>query len=166
VLQLAQGTVWLVRYDDPADNAPPAIVAAFERIIDEFGKFPPRVTDLLSYKKSRDELKDILVRFLVMMDVSGEGAFAPQLGEMEPGTEARELVSKLEEGGRPLDPNDRYMCARFVQHLMKRRPKFVPHLIRLSSIGLLAEVVEDFLKPTHTEAKTDLTIVCPALGCR
>jgi hypothetical protein len=39
----AQGTVWSVRYDDPADNAPPAIVAAFERIIDEFEKFPPRV---------------------------------------------------------------------------------------------------------------------------
>ena len=57
------------------------------------------------------------------LSLRDEGAFAPQLGEMEPGTEARELVSKLEEGGRPLDPNDRYMCARFVQHLMKRRPE-------------------------------------------
>ncbi|WP_316158304.1 MULTISPECIES: hypothetical protein [unclassified Bradyrhizobium] len=166
-----QGVVWLVRYDDPTDNAPPAIVTVFEQIIDEFEKFPPRVTDLLAYKKNREELKDILIRFLVMMDVSGEGAFAPQLGEMEPGAEARELVSHLEEGGQPLDPNDRYMCARFVQYLMKRRPEFVPHLIRLSSIGLLAEVVEDFLKPTHTEGKTDLTIVLDApialdyLGC-
>jgi hypothetical protein len=94
-----------------------------------------------------------------------------QLGDLEPGAEARQLVSQLEEGGRPLDPNDKYMCARFVQHLMKTRPDFVPHLTRLSSIALLTEVVEDFIKPTHVEAKTDLTIILDApialdlLGC-
>ncbi|MCP1926354.1 hypothetical protein M2212_002950 [Bradyrhizobium elkanii] len=167
-----QDTVWIVNFTDPQeDAAPPAILMAFERIIDEFEKFPPKVTDLLSYKKSREELKDILIRFLVMMDASGEGAFAPQLGELEPGAEARALIAKLEEGGTPLDPNDRYMCARFVQHLMKNRREFVPHLTRLSSIGLLAEVVEDFLKPTHVETRTDLTVILDApialdlLGC-
>lgn len=170
--QAGQDTVWIVNFTDPqGDAAPPAILSAFERIIDEFEKFPPKVTDLLSYKKSREELKDILIRFLVMMDASGEGAFAPQLGELEPGAEARALIAKLEEGGTPLDPNDRYMCARFVQHLMKNRREFVPHLTRLSSIGLLAEVVEDFLKPTHVETRTDLTVILDApialdlLGC-
>lgn len=169
--KVGQNVVWSVRYADLVDGTPQTIVNAFEHIIDEFETFPPKVTDLLAYKKSRDELKDILVRFLVLMDTPGEGAFAPQLGELEPGAEAKELVSRLEEGGRPLDPNDRYMCARFVQHLMKNRTEFVPHLIRLSSIGLLAEVVEDFLKPTHIEEKTDLTIILDApialdfLGC-
>jgi hypothetical protein len=63
------------------------------------------------------------------------------------------------------------MCARFVQHLMKRRADFVPHLVRLSSIALLTEVVEDFLKPTHVEGRTNLTVVLDAplaldlLGC-
>jgi hypothetical protein len=170
--QAGQDTVYVVNFTDPqGDAAPPAILTAFEKIIDEFELFPPKVTDLLSYKKTREELKDILIRFLVMMDASGEGAFAPQLGELEPGAEARALIAKLEEGGTPLDPNDRYMCARFVQHLMKNRREFVPHLTRLSSIGLLAEVVEDFLKPTHTETRTDLTVILDApialdlLGC-
>jgi hypothetical protein len=170
--QSGQETIWIVNYTDPqGDGAPPAILTAFERIIDEFEKFPPKITDLLAYKKSRDELKDILIRFLVMMDASGEGAFAPQLGDMEPGAEARALIAKLDEGGTPLDPNDRYMCARFVQYLMKNKREFVPHLIRLSSIGLLAEVVEDFLKPTTLESKTDLTVILDApialdlLGC-
>ncbi len=165
-------TIWVVHFTDPqGDGTPPAILTAFERIIDEFEQFPPKVTDLLSYKKSRDELKDILIRFLVMMDTAGEGAFAPQLGDLEPGAEARALIAKLDEGGTPLDPNDRYMCARFVQYLMKKKREFVPHLIRLSSIGLLAEVVEDFLKPTTTETKTDLTVILDApialdlLGC-
>jgi hypothetical protein len=170
--QAGQDTVYVVNFTDPqGDAAPPAILTAFEKIIDEFELFPPKVTDLLSYKKTREELKDILIRFLVMMDASGEGAFAPQLGELEPGAEARALIAELEEGGTPLDPNDRYMCARFVQHLMKNRREFVPHLTRLSSIGLLAEVVEDFLKPTHTETRTDLTVILDApialdlLGC-
>lgn len=167
-----QGTVWSVRYNEGKEaEAAPAIVTAFEQIIDEFSKFPPRVTDLLSYERSRDELKDILIRFLVMMDAHGEGAYAPELGSLEPSGEARVLLSKLEEGGTPLDPNDKYMCARFVQDLMKRRPEFVPHLVRLASIALLAEVIEDFLKPTHIEAKTDLVVVLDApialdlLGC-
>jgi hypothetical protein len=170
--QAGQDTVYVVNFTDPqGDAAPPAILTAFEKIIDEFELFPPKVTDLLSYKKTREELKDILIRFLVMMDASGEGAFAPQLGELEPGAEARALIAELEEGGTPLDPNDRYMCARFVQNLMKNRREFVPHLTRLSSIGLLAEVVEDFLKPTHTETRTDLTVILDApialdlLGC-
>ena len=171
-IRTGQGTIWLVRYDEPpGDGTSPAVLAAFEKIIDEFEGFPPKVTDLLSYRKTRDELKDILIRFLVMMDAPGEGAFAPQLGELEPDAGARDLIARLEEGGRPLDPNDKYMCARFIQHLMKNRPEFVPHLTRLSSIGLLAEVIEDFLKPTHVETKTDLTVILDApialdlLGC-
>jgi hypothetical protein len=155
--------IWIVHYEDPrADTAPPAVVAAFERIIDEFEKFPPRVTDLLSYKKSRDELKDILIRFLVLMDAQGQGAYAPQLGDLEPSGEAGDLVAQLEEGETGLQPNDRYMCARFVRHLIRRKQEFVPHLIRLSSIALLAEVVEDFLKPTHSETKADLTVILDA----
>ncbi|MPZ38074.1 MAG: hypothetical protein GEU95_08405 [Rhizobiales bacterium] len=167
-----QGTVWVVQYSErPDDSDASSITTAFEQIIDEFSKFPPRVTDLLSYERSRDELKDILIRFLVLMDTQGEGAYAPQFGDLDPGGQAGELLSQLEEGGQPLDSNDRYMCAKFVQHLMKRRPEFGPHLVRLASIALLAEVVEDFLKPTHVEGKTDLTIVLDApialdlLGC-
>jgi hypothetical protein len=166
------GSVWAVTYTEtPADGEASTILTALEQIIDEFEKFPPRVTDLLSYTRSREELKDILIRFLVLMDTQGEGAYAPQLGGLEPGGQARELLAELEEGGRPLDPNDRYMCARFVRHLMRRCREFVPHLVRLASIGLLAEVVEDFMKPTHVETRTDLTVVLDApialdlLGC-
>jgi hypothetical protein len=76
-----QGTVWLVQYEErQADGAAQTVVTAFEQIIDEFTKFPPRVTDLLSYQRTRDQLKDILIRFLVLMDTQGEGAYAPELG--------------------------------------------------------------------------------------
>ena len=168
----SKGVVWIVDYEEQSsDHGSQTIVTAFEQIIDEFEKFPPRVTDLLSYKRTRDELKDILIRFLVLMDTQGETENTPQLSDLSPGGEVRQLLAQLEEGGRELEPNDKYMCARFVRHLMKNRPEFGPHLTRLASIALLTEVVEDFLKPTHVETKTDLTIVLDApialdfLGC-
>ena len=169
--QTRAGTVWIVQYSYSSEENISSIVEPFEKIIDEFSTFPPRITDLLSYDRSRDELKDVLIRFLVSMDAHGEGAYAPELAGLDPGGATRELLAQLEEGGRPLDPNDRYMCARFVRHLIKKRPEFMPHLVRLGSIALLTEVVEDFLKPTQSETKVDLTIILDAplaldyLGC-
>ncbi|QIO59228.1 hypothetical protein [Rhizobium leguminosarum] len=165
------GTIWGVRYERAIEEPSSDILKVFDRIIDEFEKFPPRVTDLLTYRRSRDELQDILIRFLVSMDSSGEGAYMPELGGLEPGGDARELVAHLPEGGRPLDPSDRYMCARFVRHLMRNKPEFTPHLARLASIALLTDVVEDFIKPTYVEQNVDLTIALDApialdfLGC-
>ncbi|MDP9732283.1 hypothetical protein [Agrobacterium sp. SORGH_AS_0440] len=165
------GTVWGVRYNAAPQEPSSGILRAFDEIIDEFEKFPPRVTDLLSYQRTRDELQDILIRFLVSMDSSGEGAYMPELGGLEQDGQARELIADLPEGGRPLEPDDRYMCARFIKHLMRTRPEFSTHLARLASIALLTEVVEDFVKPTHVEENVELTIALDApialdfLGC-
>jgi len=58
-----------------------------------------------------------------------------------------------------------------VQTICKEHPEFVTHLARLASIGLLTEVVEDFIKPVQAEQRADLTIVVDAplaldyLGC-
>ena len=77
----------------------------------------------------------------------------------------------FEEGGTPLNHDDRYMCARFVKYLSTESPEYIPHLARLASIGLLTEVVEDFARPITTERKVDLTIAVDAplaldfLGC-
>jgi hypothetical protein len=37
-------------------------------LIDEFEVFAPRINDLLNYHRTRDELTDILIRFLVSLD--------------------------------------------------------------------------------------------------
>ncbi|MDP9755884.1 UNVERIFIED_ORG: hypothetical protein QE446_003760 [Rhizobium sp. SORGH_AS260] len=94
------GTVWGVRYNAAPQEPSSGILRAFDEIIDEFEKFPPRVTDLLSYQRTRDELQDILIRFLVSMDSSGEGAYMPELGGLEQDGQARELIADLPEGGR------------------------------------------------------------------
>jgi hypothetical protein len=44
------------------------VARTFSRILDEFESFTPRLTDLLHYGKTREELADILVRFLLSID--------------------------------------------------------------------------------------------------
>ena len=140
-------------------------------IIDEFEKFSPRLTDLLNYNRSRDELTDILVRFLVSLDAYNPSSFREELKRLQPGMEAESVLGSLEEGGRPLESDDKYMTARFVQHICATRPDAVEKLTRLASIGLLTEVVEDFMKPVEPATKVNLTVVVDAplaldyLGC-
>src|SRR5262249_45409608 len=110
-------------------------------------------------------------RFLVSMDAYGDAAFAQEVQRLQLGINEQSLLASLEEGGSPLAPEDRYICARFVQETCKAKPEYVTHLARLASIGLLTEVVEDFLKPVKTEQRTDLTIIVDGplaldfLGC-
>ncbi len=133
-----------------------------ERIVDEFEAFPPKVTDLFQFKLTRDQLKEILIRFVVSLNAYTEEAFAEQMERLALDIERQSLLDQLEEGGQPLTKEERYLCARFVRHLAKERAEFVPHLARLASIGLLAEVVEDFIKPTTPATRSDLTVILDA----
>lgn len=141
-----------------------------EKIIDEFEQFPPRVTDLLNYHRTREELTEILIRFLLSLDAYGEAAFAAQVDRLV-SDEERQVLDQLEEGGRPLPNDDRYMSARFVKFMCTKKPEYVPHFARLASIALLTEVVEDFVKPVQPVTNVQLTIVLDGpvaldyLGC-
>ena len=165
-----QAAVYVVSYSAPPDNTNVAkIEEVLKQIIDQFEAFPPRVTDLLNYERSREELTDILIRFLVSLDAYGEAAFAAEVRRLD--SEGQRVLGLIPEGGAPLPSDDRYMCARFVKEICDERPEFVPHLARLASIGLLTEVVEDFLKPTEAAERTNLTLVLDTpvaldyLGC-
>jgi len=170
-LQRKASGVYVVDFQQPADAGKlDDITSILEKIIDEFEKFPPRVTDLLNYHRSREELTEILIRFLLSLDAYGEAAFAAQVDRMA-SEEERAVLDQLEEGGKPLPNDDRYMCARFVKQMCTKRPEYVPHFARLASIALLTEVVEDFVKPTQPATNVNLTVVLDGpvaldyLGC-
>lgn len=157
--------------DFPAQPEPnlAGISDVVRKIIDEFEKFPPRVTDLLNYNKTRDQLTDILIRFVVSLDAYGEAAFVAEVNRLA--IEEQAILNNLEEGEGELPSDDKYMCARFVRTMCRERPEFVPHFARLASIGLLTEVVEDFVKPVKQEKSTNLALVLDGpvaldyLGC-
>jgi hypothetical protein len=170
-LQRKANGVYVVDYQQSADAGKVDDISnILEKIIDEFEKFPPRVTDLLNYHRSREELTEILIRFLLSLDAYGEAAFAAQVDRMA-SDEERQVLDQLEEGGKPLPNDDRYMSARFVKQMCTKKPEYVPHFARLASIALLTEVVEDFVKPTQPATNVNLTVVLDGpvaldyLGC-
>ena len=134
------------------------IKIVFEKLIDEFAAFPSVVNDLLQYTKTREELADILIRFLV-----SSNSFANENGKFSPiKNEDSGPLAGLEEGGRALTVDDRYLAARFVQYIADKHPENMQHLSRLASIGLLTEVVDDFVRPVTATIQADLTIVLDA----
>ena len=163
--------VFIVRYVSEKSNDQLELSKVLCSIIDEFEHFPSRITNLLTYNKTRDELTDILIRFLVSLDSYAPAAFAEEIRKQKLDISVESALNNLEEGGRPLPHEDKYMAARFVQSLCSTRPEFIPDLARLASVGLLTEVVEDFLKPVQIEASADLTIIVDTplaldyLGC-
>ncbi|MCP1558835.1 UNVERIFIED_ORG: hypothetical protein M2438_002925 [Methylobacterium sp. SuP10 SLI 274] len=163
-LKRAARNVFVVQFEPrpEARDGQIEIATILERVTDEFESFPPKVTDLFQFDLGREELKEVLIRFLVSLDAYTEEAFVQQVERMKLDLSHRTLLDQLDEGGEPLTAESRYLCARFVKHLVKQKPEFVPHLARLASIALLTEVVEDFIKPTAPVTRSDLTLVLDA----
>jgi hypothetical protein len=92
----------------------------------------------------------------VSLDAYGEAAFVAQVEKLA--SEDRKILDQLEEGGKPLSSDDRYMCARFVKAICSEKPEYVPHFGRLASIALLTEVVEDFVKPLEPATGANLPV--------
>jgi hypothetical protein len=162
---------YLVRYQARDDIGTVALSEVLSEIVDEFQRFSPRLTNLLTYNRSRDELSEILINFLVSLDAYAPAEFAAQLKTLKPSRDEQDTLDQLEEGGKPLPQDDRYMAARFVQTLCAERPEYIADLSRLASVGLLTEVVEDFVKPVQIGGNTDLVVILDAplaldyLGC-
>jgi hypothetical protein len=169
VVQRGKDAAYIVRFKAPKAGEP--IDEVLKEIVDEFEAFSPRLTDLLHYKRTRDDLTDILIRFLVSLDAYNPVAFSTELAKLQLDKDDANILTALEEGGVPLASDDRYMAARFVQYICEKRADAVPNLARLASIGLLTEVVEDFVKPVGIEHRVSLTIAVDAplaldfLGC-
>src|SRR5262249_46989227 len=113
---------YLVTYSPPdevqTDSLP--IANILEKVADEFEQFPSRVTELLNYTRTREQLKEILINFLVSLDAYAEPNLLAEMDRLQIGGEDRSILAGLEEGGRPLARDDRYMCARFVTEMIQK----------------------------------------------
>lgn len=151
--------------DPPPDPKEIAVSAAIDGIIDDLQTFAPTVSNFYKPDRSRDDLKDVLIRFLVSLDGYSASAMARNLRELdaENASDAPDSpLQGLEDGGEPLTEQDRYLCARFVKHMAQTNSPQLKHLTSLVAVGLLTEVVADFVKPTGVVQKSDLTVVLDA----
>lgn len=61
-----------------------------------------------------------------------------------------------------LTDEEQFLCARFVQHALSTDDNASEVLSRIASIGLLTEVVQDFVKPLTTVERTEVVVYLDA----
>src|SRR5690606_32008422 len=59
------------------------ISEVLEKIIDHFIDFPDRLTNIFQFHRDRDELKDLLIRFLVSLDAYTEAEIAAKVERLK-----------------------------------------------------------------------------------
>src|SRR5207237_742600 len=125
--------------------APPKAPTIESRIDTITVAFRTFVTSLgVDYKKSDSDLLDSILSFL--LDLGGAwDADQPAKGGV--GVSQEELSDR-----------DRYLVARFVQNCYAHDPALAKDLQWIGSVGLLAELAEDFGKPQSRVKRARLTV--------
>lgn len=134
-----------------------SIKDSFEEVTNLFRDFDLISGDLLYRQKSSEELGDLLVRFLISLDAYSNEEIASELKSAASGNGEREALQALSNDVSVLSRSETHVCARFVQWLGSARPELAQRLSSFVAAGLLAELVEDFRKPSAVETHSDTT---------
>lgn len=152
----ARARIWLVSLpQDFAKREGDAYATELQEIVAAFQAFARGLNDLLHHQRGDGEALDILVRFLVTLDVSVNHA-------VDRGASYPELLKDLTPETTHLHADERYLCARFVDHVSKSDEQMFAKLTKLASVGMLTEVVQDFVEPHTGDARSGLTLVLDA----
>lgn len=153
-------TISLPEHDAP-DPATQSIEHALRAIAVDFKEFSERLSPLTAIPRTVEEFEDILIEWLIYIEAFSQKSidfktgFRPdQEGTLRPFTEYPTTTS--------LRDDERFLCARFVKHSVENDPLKSELLSRIAAIGLLTEVVQDFVMPTTAIDKTDLVVYLDA----
>ena len=138
-----------------------ALLASLNAVCDRFTEFCTEKGDLFSATLDRDRLESILIRFLVSLNSFGPGLMA-EINAIERDADVENPLKALRDGGTPPHEDEKYLCAQFIKTLYKEKSSLFGLLGGLAGVGLLTEVVQDFVKPTSIVANSQLTIILDA----
>ncbi len=138
-------------------NVESAIKESFEKVIELFAGFDLISGDLIYRQLSQEQLGDLLVRFLVSLGVYSNEDIAAELKSGRSVNGERDALQALSADISVLSRSETHVCARFVQWLNAERPELAAKLSNFVAAGLLAELVEDFRKPSTMETKSTTT---------
>lgn len=133
----------------------------FKKITEEFKSFCEMLSPITALSYDIDHYQDILIEWLLYVDAYSEENL---------NIEYRQTVNEEKKLSiRPIIPNTTsltddqiYLCARFVEYAIKNNPKIADQLIQIASIGMMTEVVQDFVKPLTSVAASDLIVYLDA----
>ncbi|HKQ45009.1 MAG TPA: hypothetical protein VJS47_06420 [Rhizomicrobium sp.] len=157
-----QATVtYRVEYSNPAALPPgPVEIQISEQlkaIVQAFYEFVGQLSPLSAFSRSRDELADILVEWLVSIDAYTEDVLRAHASGVVSDTGKLGLAVNVPDAS-GLTSEERYLCARFVKKLFDEKSPFIADLCKIASVGLLTEVIQDFQKPITSVNKTSLVL--------
>lgn len=148
--------------DDEADSIDQNPVAAeLKDIANRFKEFAESLSPLTAIPRDVEEFEDILIEWLLYVEAFSEKSIE-FIVSYKP-DESGKLVRKFEiPRTTSLRDEEQFLCARFVQHMIRDNHGGAETLARIASIGLITEVVQDFISPSASVDKTNLVVYIDA----
>lgn len=159
----SQNTSYTIQMDTNGslDESAETIQAELRQIASRFKEFSENLSPLTTIPREVEEFEDILVEWLLYVEAFSEqsiefiSSFKPDAsGTMRKITEIPRTTSLKDE--------ERFLCARFVKHAVEENESSAEILARIAAIGLLTEVVQDFVKPVTAVDRSDLIVYLDA----
>lgn len=153
------GQTVLVAQPSPelAADVETSIQDSFDQVTELFAEFDLVSGDLIYRQLTREQLGDLLVRFLISLDAYSNNEISASLRSGDIANGERSALQELTNDVSVLSQSETHVCARFVQWLSKDQPELAEKLSLFVAAGLLAELVEDFRKPSALETKSETT---------
>ena len=130
-------------------------------IAERFRDFARDLSPLTAIPLELEEYEDMLIEWLVYVEAFSEASidFKTKVRKDDKGT-LQHLVDVPNITS--LSDEQKFLCARFVQHELKEGGSTSETLARIAAIGLLTEVVQDFVRPADAVEHTDLVVYLDA----
>ena len=142
---------------DLSENIETSIKDSFEEVTGLFRDFDLISGDLIYRQMTEEQLGDLLVRFLISLDAYSNTDIAAEIRSGATRNGERDALRALSNDVSVLSKAETHVCARFVQWLSSKRPALAERLSSFVAAGLLAELVEDFRKPSAVETQSGTT---------
>ena len=130
-------------------------------LAENFRSFALDLSPLAEIPDDVEIYEDILIEWLLYVEAFSENIldFTTKISKDPSGT-LRQAVEVPRTT--TLTDEENVLCARFVEHAIKSDPDASETLARIASIGLLTEVVQDFVKPVTPVETSNLTVYLDA----
>ncbi|NML76836.1 hypothetical protein HHL25_22095 [Rhizobium sp. S-51] len=146
-----------VNFDETAQN----VESELRRIAIQFKSFSESLSPLTTIPRDVEEFEDILVEWLLYIEAFSErnidfraGFRKDETGTLRQYVEIPNTTSLRDE--------EKFLCARFVKRAIEEDKGSAEVLARIAAIGLLTEVVQDFVRPVTSVDRTDLIVYLDA----
>lgn len=131
-------------------------VHELRKIAVQFKKFAEELSPLPSIPQDIEKYEEILLNWLLYVEALSEESIDAR-SSFESDLRSDKKVAKSPDTT-SLKRAEKYLCARFVRHVIEKGDGTAKLLVKIASVGLLTEVVQDFAKPVEPVKKTTLSV--------